>query len=219
MTRTTEAPRHISGLRGTRYGEILLISPSGNGSDGLKAAVYNTLGLNDCPQDWWNGLDPGSLAEQFKVPMVLLNGPRYWAIDELTAYAVGGVTTFDGVDARLVAEVDIPAETAPTGATPRKPYVDIMVKRDTEYLLTAGKPIYALNASDGRTYVLQAYAHIVDDSLTLDSLATLGDRLSLPEGWRFEVRTPEEDLRVRTVDGEAHVVQDELQNTYMFLAR
>ncbi|MFD5424934.1 hypothetical protein [Streptomyces sp. NPDC127084] len=217
MTRTTEAPRHISGLRGTRYGEILLISP--DGSDGLKAAVYNTLGLNDCPEDWWNGLDPGSLAAEFKVPMVLLNGPRYWAIDELTAFAVGGVSTFDGVEARLVAEVNIPPEADPSGAAPRKAYVDIMVKRDTEYLLAGGKPIYTLRDADGRTYVLQAYAHIVDDSLTLDTLAALGDRLSLPDGWSFGVRTPEEDLRVRTVDGEAHVVQDELQNTYMYLPR
>ncbi|WP_338677780.1 hypothetical protein V1460_35945 [Streptomyces sp. SCSIO 30461] len=217
MTRTAEAPRHISGLRGTRYGEILLISP--DGPDGLKAAVYNTLGLNDCPESWWNGLDPGSLAAEFKVPMVLLNGPRYWAIDELTAFAVGGVSTFDGVEARLVAEVNIPPETDPTGATPRKPYVDITVKRDTEYILARGKPIHMLHDSDGRAYVLQAYAHIVDDSLTLDSLPELGGRLSLPDGWSFEVRTPQDDLHVRTVDGEAHVVQDELQNTYMYLPR
>ncbi|MFJ3231192.1 hypothetical protein [Streptomyces sp. NPDC086787] len=215
MTHTTQAPRHIADLRGKRYGEILLVSPDGAG--GLKAAVYNTLGLNDCPAQWWNGLDPRALAERFQVPLVLLNGPRYWVIDELTAFATGKVTDFGGVRARLVAEVRIPAETDPTGARPRQYYIDTTVERDTEYVLSAGRPVYSLRDSDGRVYVLQAYAHIVDDSLTLDSLDTLGERLRLPRGWRYEVRTPKADLRVRTADGEAHVVQDELQNTYMLL--
>ncbi|MGW1895541.1 hypothetical protein ACWCP6_35655 [Streptomyces sp. NPDC002004] len=217
MTQSTEAPRHISGLRDARYGEILLTSPDETG--GLRAAVYNTLGLNDCPLQWWDRLDPRALAEQFQVPMVILNGPRYWVIDELTAFATGGVTTFDGVEARLVAEVHIPAESVPTGAAPRKYYVDTMVERDTEYLLARGKPVYSLHDPDGRTYVLQAYAHTVDDSLTLDSLDSLGNRLSPPQGWRYQVHTPAEDLRVRTADGQAHVIQDELENTYMFQAR
>lgn len=217
MAHTTDAPRHIKGLRDARYGEILLTSPDESG--GLKAAVYNTLGLNDCPQEWWDRLNPRALAKQFQVPLVLLNGPRYWVIDELTAFSTGEVTRFDGVEARLVAEVHIPAESAPTGATPRKYYVDTTVDRDTEYLLAGGKPVYSLDAPDGRTYVLQTYAHTVDVSLSLDSLDTLGDRLSPPQGWRYNVHTPAQDLRVRTADGQAHVLQDELENTYMLLTR
>ena len=30
---------------------------------------------------------------------------------------------------------------------------------------------------DGKTYVMQAYSHIVDDSLTMQSLAALGGQL------------------------------------------
>ena len=64
---------------------------------------------------------------------------------------------------------------------------------------------------------MQAYAHIVDDSLTMDSLPALGDRLNLPEGWHYRARIPDQDLTLRTVAGEAHVLQDELQDTYMQL--
>ena len=52
----------------------------------------------------------------------------------------------------------------------------------------------------------------MDDSLTLDSLPALGDRLHLPEGWKYRARTPDRDLTLRTAGGAAHILQDELQN-------
>ncbi|MGW7384455.1 hypothetical protein [Streptomyces sp. NPDC054794] len=215
MSHTTKAARHLSGLRNARYGEILLISPCEDGQ--VKASVYNTFGLNDCPLELWNALDPRALAEQLQVPMVFLNGPRFWTIDEVTAFAWGDIATFDSLEARCVAEVRIPPAIDPTGAAAKTFYVDTTVKRDTEYVLSRKKPVYALVAPGDRTYILQAYSHTVDDSQTLDSLATLGQRLRLPRGWEYRVRTLEEDLVVRTVSGEAHVVQDELENTYMLL--
>ncbi|MGW7361876.1 hypothetical protein ACWGI8_00245 [Streptomyces sp. NPDC054841] len=216
MSHTTKPSRHLSGLRNARYGEVILISPDEDG--GLKAAVYNTFGLNDCPPEKWNALDPRALAGQFQVPIVFLNGPRFWTIDEVTTYAWGDTAMFDGLEARWAAELRIPPEIDVTGATAKKYYVDSTVERDTEYVLSAGKPMYALIAPGDRAYVLQAYSHTVDDSQTMDSLATLGGRLRLPQGWQYRVHIPEVDVIVRTVAGKAHVVQDELENTYMLLA-
>ncbi|NXY95053.1 hypothetical protein HYE82_11730 [Streptomyces sp. BR123] len=217
MPYTSKAPRHLSGLRDARYGEILLISPDGGGA--LKAEVYNTLGLNDCPLERWKALDPRALAEEFQVPMVYLNGPRFWVVDEITAFAWGDTATFTGLEARLVAELRIPQELGLTDTKSKNFYVDATVERDTEYILHSGKPVHELLAPDSRTYVMQTYSHIVDDSLTIDSLAALGERLHLPQGWRYRVRTAEEDLAIRTVNGEAHVLQDELDNTYMLVPR
>jgi hypothetical protein len=215
MSHTTKAARHASGLRDTRYGEVLLISPGDDG--GLRAVVYNTLGVNDCPPAQWNALDARELANEFQVPLVLLNGPRYWAIDELTTWDEKGETvTFGGLAAQRVAEVVIPAGIDPSGGA-RPHYTENTVKRDTRYLLSAGRPVHALIAPGHRTYVLQAYSHTVDDSLTMESLATLGERLNMPEGWQYEVYVPSEDISVRTVAGEARVVQDELENSYMLL--
>jgi len=48
----------------------------------------------------------------------------------------------------------------------------------------------------------------------MEQLATLGERLQLPPGWQYRVRTPDDDLEVRAHGGKAHVVLDELENNY-----
>ncbi|MFD4716966.1 hypothetical protein ACFWOY_09415 [Streptomyces sp. NPDC058423] len=217
MSDPARRSRHLSGMRDERYGEVVLISPDGNG--GLKGAVYNTYGLNDCPLDKWNALDAGALAAQFGVPAVFLNGPRFWTIDEVTTYNWGDVEKFDGLEARWAADVRIPPDVDVAAGSGKKHYVITTVDRDTEYVLKAGRPVYALTDADGRTFVLQAYSHTVDPGQTMGSLASLGERLRLPDGWRFGTHTPDEDMHVRTADRKATVVQDELENTYMLHAR
>jgi len=63
---------------------------------------------------------------------------------------------------------------------------------------------------------LQAYAQIVDKSLTYADLPALGSRLKLPSGWRYTSMVPESDL-VLGAQGKATVVQDDLENTYQKL--
>jgi hypothetical protein len=83
----------------------------------------------------------------------------------------------------------------------------------------AGRPVYEMLTPDGKTYVMQAYSHIIDGSLTMQSLAALGGQLQIPEGWQYRARTPDQEptLTLATAGGQAHVLQDELQNTYMQL--
>ena len=214
MTSPSALPSHLTGLRGARYGEILLIT----GQAGhLTATVYNTTGLNDCPTATWQSLDPRELAKDFGVPAVYLNGPRFWTLDQIAARATGEIRSFRGLDARRVAELPLPPDLDPAGGPGGRSYRDITIRRDTEWIFAAGLPVYELLTPDSKIYIMQAYSHIVDDSLTLDSLPALGDSLHLPEGWRYRTRTPDRDLTQRTVSGTAHVLQDELQNTYMQL--
>ena len=213
MTSQSGQPLHLAHLRGARYGEIFLIrSEEGQ----LTAAVYNTTGLNDCPAAKWRSLDPRKLAKDFGVPAAYLNGPRFWTLDQITVHAAGEILSFDGLDARRVAELPIPG-LAVTGRAGGRYYRDITIKRDTEWVFTAGRPVYELQTPNGKTYVMQAYSHVVDDSLTPDSLPALGARLHTPQGWHYRERTPRRDLTLRAVAGQAHILQDELQNTYMQL--
>ena len=201
-------------VRDTRYGEIFLIrSEEGQ----LIAAVYNTTGLNDCPLDKWRALNPQELTTQFGVVAVQLNGPRFWTMDRITANAVGEVVSFGGLQARWAAELPIPPDLSDPSRPGTRSYRDMVIKRDTEVLFAAGRPVYEMLTPDGKTYVMQAYSHIVDDSLTMQSLAALGDRLQIPEGWQYRTRTPDQELTLATAAGQAHVLQDELQNTYMQL--
>lgn len=203
-----------TGLRNTRYGEIFLIRPDG---DRLRGAVYNTTGLNDCPEETWRSLDPRKIARDCGVPAAYLNGPRFWAMDGLTAFESGEVRDFGGLRARLVADLLLPRNTNLAGREPGGFYTEVIVERRTEWLFSAGRPVYELLTPDGRTYVLQAYAHIVDDGLTEDSLPSLGNRLRLPGRWVYRARTLDDELRMRPAAGAAHVLQDDLQNTYMLL--
>jgi hypothetical protein len=46
------------------------------------------------------------------------------------------------------------------------------------------------------------------------SLATLDQRLRMPAGWSFRTRVLDVALRVTAIDGVAHIVQDDVFNTY-----
>ena len=47
--------------------------------------VYNTIDLNFCPQADFDALaaDTSVIKKQFKAPLVIMNGPRYWVIDNM----------------------------------------------------------------------------------------------------------------------------------------
>ena len=62
---------------------------------------------------------------------------------------------------------------------------------------------------------MQAGSQVVDSSLTMASLAKLGDRLKLPLGWKYRVRTLDKDLVFDLGKGTVvHAVSDDLRNIY-----
>jgi len=65
----------------------------------------------------------------------------------------------------------------------------------------------------GSLEAMQAYAQMIDKSLSYDDLPGLGARLKLPTGWRYEQMLPASDL-VLGAHGAAIIVQDDLDNTY-----
>lgn len=198
------------GLRDVRYGEVLVLRKTDHGT--FAADVHNTLGLNDCPQAAWDALDPTAIAEERGALGVVLNGPRHWALDTIVTVGPPRERTFDrfgALDTFLAATVEL-GDDLPDGSS----YTERHVARETIFRFKAGSPVHELRSPDGTTYVLQAYSLAVDPTQTLADLPALGDRLALPDGWTFTVRTPEVDLDLLSTDGIATVVQDELQNTY-----
>jgi hypothetical protein len=195
-------------LRGQRYGEVLVVT---GGPLSFTGHVYNTIGLNNCPEAEWKALNPKELAREYKARAVILNGPRYFLMDQNSLANPGSVATFGGLQARHLANVNISLLTMLHGRA--KPYTENTVKRSSEYVYREGRPVYELLAPDGRVYVMQTYALIVDPNLTEADLATLGKRLKLPAGWKYRTRILDRDLVLRTT-GTAYVLQDTLQNSY-----
>ena len=198
------------GLRDVRYGEVLLLSED----DGAYTAeVWNTLGLNDCPQEAWDALDAGAIAAERGALVALLNGPRRWTLDTIVPVATDAgersLTRFGDLDMFLAATVEL-GDTLPDQAS----YVERRVARETIFRFKAGATIHQLTSRDRQRYVMQAYSHAVDPTQDLASLSDLESRLLLPEGWSFTTCVLDRTLDLLSTDGVATVVQDELQNTY-----
>jgi hypothetical protein len=197
------------GLRDVRYGEVLLLSES----DGAYSAeVWNTLGLNDCPQEAWDALDAGLIAAERGALLALLNGPRRWTLDTIVTLGEPGerrLTRFGDIDMFLAAHVELGAS-----LPDQAPYVERRITRDTIFRFKPGTTVHQITSRDRQRYVMQAYSHAVDPTQDLASLPELGSRLLLPEGWSFTTCVLDRTLDLLSTDGMATVVQDELQNTY-----
>jgi hypothetical protein len=199
-------PREADGLHDARYCEIIELKGA---PPDATAIVWNTIGLNRCPASWWESLDAGELARERGDTAVLLNGPRHFLMDSVTA-RTGGIRSFHGVRLRKVAA--IPIRTAADIA--QRPYTDRVVERRNTWRWQKGRVVYELVAPGGDTYVMQSYSQIVDPELTIAELRSLGRRIDPPAGWRYRVRRLRRPLAVAARNGKATIVQDELQNTY-----
>lgn len=196
----------LTSIRGVRYCEVIAVTNEG----GLGADVYGTQGLSDCPLSQWEALDPDAIREELNALQILMNGPRFWLIDSVTAFSeIGEIRFFGELQMRLIASIALSP-----GEISQGPYQERSVVRDTEFVFAAGSEVYELIAPGGKVYVMQSYAHIVDNTLNEAALPSLGEELQLPEGWTYRTRVVDEDYVVVDQDGIATVVQDELQNTY-----
>jgi len=206
---TDGAPqRLIDHMRGVRYGEVLAMFLR---DTGLEAEVYATQMLNDCPQELWETLDADAIAIDMGAVFVKLNGPRYWLLDGLgskVAVVDPVFKDFNGIQMRRIATIPIGADFA------AGPYTIRSVNRGAVFFFDAGKTVYELVDPDGRALVMQARCVGIDSNMTEESLATLGERLALPEGWSYRTRVLDAELVVDTSATLATVVQDEFENTY-----
>jgi hypothetical protein len=198
-------------MHGARYGEVLLVSAH---LTHFEAAVYNTLGLNDCPDDLWKEIDPEAIKKERRVRAVILNGPRYFLMDaiDIESEVETKPETFGRLQMRRLATLRIPL-TAMLDGIKHKPYDENTVVRSTIYTYDAGREVYELVSPGGVAYVMQSYSLEVDSALREADLKTLGSRLHLPEGWRYRARQLDQDFAPR-VERQAHVIQDDFQNTY-----
>jgi hypothetical protein len=206
---TTEAPR--PSIRGERYCEILLVRPiDGN----LVADVYNTFPLNDCPAEQWAALDVAAIAAAEGVPIAFPNGPRYWLMDGVEKVNADPAElprkTFGELEMYLQASVVV----GPVGGGLPGPYTPSEVSRSTIFTFDAGSTVHELIAADGTTYVMQTWSQQTVPDLSEADLDDLGTRLTLPEGWTYQSRVLTEPLQVITVDEPAHVLMDDLGNSY-----
>jgi hypothetical protein len=195
-------------MRGARYGEIILVK---GGLFSMTGKVYNTLGLNDCPEAQWKALSPVSIKLSHNAVAVLLNGPRCFVMDQASLLKPGKVVNFGSLQARHLANVKVTPAILLKGKA--KPYTENPVARTSVFRYMKGRNVYELVSPEGTVYAMQSFSMQVDPKQTLSTLPTLGSRLHLPQGWTFRVVKPESDLTLEA-KGKAIVLQDDLENSY-----
>ena len=204
---------HLRDLRGKPHAEVVIIKRDAEGL-GAVGICYNTLSLPDrLSDDQFRALDADALKAEFGGDGIWLNGPRRAQMDEASAEVLddGRVTSVGGIPMQTVAKVRIPDVRMFAGRRPA--YAETEVERSTTWVFHAGQPVHELIAPNGSVYAMQSASLIKDPDLA-EQLPDLGERLQMPAGWTYRVRTPDQDLVVQAHDGVAHVVLDEFENNY-----
>lgn len=213
------------GMYDKRYCEYLFIHSGPrvkSGPPSFYADVWNTFGLNDCPDELWKLSDPLALTKSMKGAIgVKLNGPRHWLIDHASITYDRNAKFKQGITKRFSSGLRMRRLTTglvPTvGGKPGLPaYTETTVNRTTHFTFSRLHPLRVLISPKGKRYAMQAYSQIKDASMSESSLATLDQRLNLPQGWRYEVVPIERDLTLETVK-RTTVLQDEYENTYQLI--
>ncbi|MCE0722954.1 hypothetical protein [Legionella resiliens] len=192
-------------LRNMRYCEIIFSKSIGY------YAVYNTIGLNNCPQNIWDKITPKDVEKATGSTHVYLNGPRYWTIDGMqnSALVNPDIMTFNGLAMREAGVLYIRLRDVLLDA----PYKLRDVARTTTWIYDAGKPVYELIDPKGNVFVMQSYS-VQKVPQTEQSLAQLGAKLKLPAHWQFKTGILKKAGAVHAIDHMAVVVQDDFLNTY-----
>ena len=202
------AASHVTAAKvfGRRYCELLLVNST---ATVYAADVYNTYGLNDCPEAKWKALDPMAVAGAQHAVAAVRNVPRFWAMNEIEKFRSGREMIKDLGGIRMIKEATISLPTLT-----QTPYSVHRVNRTTIFIWNAGATVHELRAPDGSTWVMQSWSEQIDPSLNRSDLARLGSKLQLPAGWTYRSRRLKTALRVRTVHTDAEVTQDNLDDTY-----
>ena len=218
----TTTTKEFDDTRPLRFCEVFLIGGWAIPKR-LRAAVYNTTGLNyqdnprdSCPDVLVKGLDLDAAKKDNKVLATYLNKPRFWIFDHLKV-PVGPVREFNGLKGYWMGVGSIPKD-----ANPKEPgwltYRRQPIERLTEITFREGKPVFILDDPEGKPWVMKSYRD--DYGQTYESLSTLGARYNrLPAGWTFRVAELDRDLHLAPTKagGKATVMQDEFENTFDYL--
>lgn len=193
-------------LRGQRYCEIILEKSL------TDYAVYNTIGLNHCPEQIWDKITPVTVKHETGSARVHLNGPRYWVIDGLTNSSLvnSKVQTINGLKVREAGILHISLLDL---LESHSAYKQHRVGRHTTWVYDAGKPVYELIDPKGNVYVMQSYS-IQKIPQTEQSLAQLSSKLTLPKNWQFKTGVLKKEATVQAIHNMAIVIQDNFLNTY-----
>ena len=132
LASSATAEGEVTGVRDRRYCEILVVRRTGLK---LEADVYNTLGLNDCPQAQWAAIDQAKIKHERDAFTIVMNGPRHFVMDRIVIERQAqSPADFQGLMVNFLAVLHVPWR----DLADRRPYTEHKVSRRTRFTFDAG---------------------------------------------------------------------------------
>jgi hypothetical protein len=204
---------HLQDMRGRRFCEVGLIT--GTSPDNAIANTWNTTGASDPTPEQVDALDCEAIAHDNQALQAWLSPVRHWMFDRLDIWEAGDDLTFGDI---IGTWTGVAAAAATTQATGQRSYDPAYTSRNSAFSFTfsKGSDVYLLDAPDGEVFIMQSRAAQPNPAAAGTSLAHLGSRLDLRDGWGFRVQVLDQDVPVSSAnhDNLAHLVQDDLGNIY-----
>lgn len=208
--------------RGKPHYEVLIMNRNADGPGGV-GNYYNSLGLssdvsNEEMDARFRALDPEKLKQKYGGDGVRFNGPRRFLVNRFTARAFdGGKKFMMGPIPMYVYGTFVVPEYDAFMAGKQMPYREMVSKRSSTWYYDAGEQVYELVSPEGSVFTMFSASLRIDPKNSIERLPTLGERLSLPKGWKFRTRTLEKDLILEAAydsDPPNTIVLDEFENNY-----
>jgi hypothetical protein len=208
--------------RGKPFFEILFMNRVSGGSGGI-GNYYNSLGnsfevSDEVIDERFRSLNTDTLKKEYGSDGVFFNGPRRFVANGFTAVAYNDckLRVINTIPLFIYGTFEVPSFDEFVSGPPVA-YKVLVSKRTNTFTFNAGEVVHELITPEGEVYTMFSLSLKADPNNTIENLPTLGDRLTLPEGWTYRTRTLEEDLVLSSsydADPPNTIVLDQFEGNY-----
>ena len=208
--------------RGAAFYEVVFMNriPGGPGGAGN---YYNTLGNRfeaspEVTDARFRALDAQALRREFGNDGVFFNGPRRFVANGVTgiSYNNCALRVMNNLAFYVYGTFEVPNLEALISSAP--PAYHVLVSRRTNtFIFNAGETVHELITPQGEVYTMFSLSLKADPNNTIENLPTLGQRLTLPAGWRYRTRVLDRELTLSsTYDANPPntIVLDQFEGNY-----
>lgn len=185
--------------RGRPFFEVLFMNRVPGGPAGI-GNYFNSLGnrfeISDEMVDArFRALNAAALRQEFGSDGVFFNGPRRFVANGFTGISYNDcrLRVMNTIPFYLYGTFEVPnLEAFISGAPPA--YHVLVSRRTNTFTFNAGEQVHELITPEGEVYTMFSLSLKVDPNNTIANLGTLGQRLTLPAGWRYRMRRLDQPL-------------------------
>ena len=209
--------KRAEGMNKVRYIELFLAFREASSGKPV-AACYNTTftskgipeSKDTAPQALVEGLDFDKMKEEFCLLGASLNGPKLWMLD-WCEIDLGAERVFNGIPATWCAQLNFGGK-----VSEMTPYQPTTINRHSGVGWNKGTTALLLDDAEGNTWIMKGFQQGLKPKHTYEEFVAAGQGQfkQLPSGWKFRVKTLEQDLIEVPEGGVATIMPDEFFNVY-----